>query len=296
MTKCGYVTLFGLPNAGKSTLLNRLLNYNLSVVTNKVQTTRNKIAGTLTEKNHQIIFLDTPGFLEPKYELQKFMLKEITSSFEDADIILNIIDANKYIREQQREIYSKITFSIKNKIVIPVFSKCDLLKNGSKISLMTDFENELSELNPFFVSGLTGENIDELKKRIIELLPESPFLFDGDYLTDKPEKFFVAEIIRKSILENYREEIPYSVFINIVEYKEREKGKLYIHAEIIVERESQKIILIGKRGLALKKTGETSRKEIEKFLGSEVFLKLFVKVRKDWRNNKSFLSSEYRGI
>ena len=143
------------------------------------------------------------------------------------------------------------------------------------------------------VSSLTGKNIDLLKNKIVEKLPESEFLFDEEYLTDKPEKFFVSEIIRKNILEQFREEIPYSVFVNVIEYKEREKGKMYIHAEIIAERESQKIIIIGRKGASLKKIGESSRLEIEKFLGKDIFLKLFVKIRKDWRNNPSFLKSNF---
>ena len=293
MNKCGYVTLFGKPNSGKSTLLNRLLNFNLSVVTPKAQTTRNKISGVLTENNYQIIFLDTPGFLDPKYELQKFMLKELNSSLEDADVILNLIDAASFDLNMQIEIFSKIRKSIATKKYIPLFTKSDLLEDEKLNKFISLYNTEFPGFEIMAVSSLTGKNIDLLKNKIVEKLPESEFLFDEEYLTDKPEKFFVSEIIRKNILEQFREEIPYSVFVNVIEYKEREKGKMYIHAEIIVERESQKIIIIGRKGASLKKIGESSRLETEKFLGKEIFLKLFVKIRKDWRNNPSFLKSNF---
>lgn len=293
MKKCGYVTLFGKPNSGKSTLLNRLLNFNLSIVTRKAQTTRNKISGVLTENEYQIIFLDTPGFLAPKYELQKFMLKELNSSLEDADIILNLIDATAFDLNTQVEIYSRIRKFIGIKAYIPLFTKSDLLEEQKLNKFISLFNTEFPGFEIMPVSALTGKNIDLLKNKIVEKLPESEFLFDEEHLTDKSEKFFVSEIIRKNILEQFREEIPYSVFVNVIEYKEREKGKMYIHAEIIVERESQKIIIIGRKGASLKKIGESARIEAENFLGKDIFLKLFVKIRKDWRNNPSFLKSNF---
>lgn len=293
MKKCGYVTLFGKPNSGKSTLLNRLLNFNLSIVTRKAQTTRNKISGVLTENEYQIIFLDTPGFLAPKYELQKFMLKELNSSLEDADIILNLIDATAFDLNTQVEIYSRIRKFIGIKAYISLFTKSDLLEEQKLNKFISLFNTEFPGFEIMPVSALTGKNIDLLKNKIVEKLPESEFLFDEEHLTDKSEKFFVSEIIRKNILEQFREEIPYSVFVNVIEYKEREKGKMYIHAEIIVERESQKIIIIGRKGASLKKIGESARIEAENFLGKDIFLKLFVKIRKDWRNNPSFLKSNF---
>lgn len=293
MKKCGYVTLFGKPNSGKSTLLNKLLNFNLSIVTRKAQTTRNKIPGVLTENNYQIIFLDTPGYLSPKYELQKFMLKELNSSLEDADVILNLIDATAFDLNVQIEIFSKIRKSIGTKAYIPLFTKSDLLEDEKLNKFILLFNTEFPGFEIISVSALNGKNIDLLKNKIVAKLPESEFLFDEEHLTDKPEKFFVSEIIRKNILEQYREEIPYSVFVDVVEFIEREKGKIFVHAEIIVERESQKIIIIGKKGASLKKIGESSRIEAEKFLGKNIFLKLFVKIRKDWRNNPSFLKSNF---
>lgn len=293
MKKCGYVTLFGKPNSGKSTLLNRLLNFNLSIVTHKAQTTRNKITGVLTENNYQMIFLDTPGFLDPKYELQKFMLKEINSSLEDADVILHLIDATTFDLNTQIEIFSRIRKSIGTKAYIPLLTKTDVIEEEKVKKFISLYEKEFPGFEIIPVSALTGKNIDVLKNAIAIKLPVSEFLFEDDYLTDKPEKFFVSEIIRKSILEKLREEIPYSVFVNVIEFKEREKGKMYVHAEIIVERESQKIIIIGKKGASLKKIGESARIEAEKFLGKDIFLKLFVKVRKDWRNNPTFLKSNF---
>lgn len=287
--KSGFVTIFGAPNAGKSTLLNALLNYNLSVVNKKVQTTRDRILGILTEENYQIVFIDTPGILEPKYELQKFMLKEIKSSLEEADLIIHIIDAAKINLDKLKKIDEEFKDQMHNKKRIIVLNKVDLITKSNLLPVMENISENFGYDDTVPVSAAKGENLDTLKNVILKFLPEGEFFFSKDTLTNKPEKFFVSEIIREKILTYYHEEIPYSIIVNVTEFKERSENLIFINADIIVERESQKIIIIGKGGSSLKKLGNKSRLEIEKFLGKKVYLELFVKIRKDWRNNKRFI-------
>lgn len=287
--KSGFVAIFGKPNAGKSTLINALLNFRLSIVNRKVQTTRDRILGILTEENYQIVFIDTPGILEPKYELQKFMLSEIKTSLEEADVIIHIIDAASINFDELKKVDEDYKHLLSGKKRIIVLNKIDLINKDNLLPVIEKLSNEFNfdEIVP--VSALDGLNIEELKQIILKYLPEGEFFYDKDTLTNKPEKFFVSEIIREQILSLYHEEIPYSVMVDIADFKERENNLIYINAEIVLERETQKIIVIGKRGEGLKKLGERSRKEIEKFLGKRVYLELFVKVRKDWRNNKKFI-------
>ncbi|MDQ3193400.1 MAG: GTPase Era, partial [Bacteroidota bacterium] len=289
MKKSGFVTIFGKPNAGKSTLINALLNYNLSIVNRKVQTTRDRILGILTEEDYQIIFIDTPGILEPKYELQKFMLTEIKTSLEEADVIIQIVDAAKISYDYMKKVNEDFGEYMRDKKKIIVLNKIDLMDINRLLPIMEKLRQEFSfdEIVP--VSATERKNVDELKEVILKYLPESEFFYDKETLTDKPEKFFVSEIIREKILSMYHEEIPYSVMVNLVEFKERSNDLVYINAEIILERDSQKIIVIGKKGEDIKRLGERARKDIERFLNKKVYLELFVKVRKDWRNNKQFL-------
>lgn len=286
MKKCGYVTIIGDPNVGKSTLLNAFLNYNLSIVNKKAQTTRNKIFGVLTENNYQIIFIDTPGIIEPKYELQSFMVSSIKSSVKEADVIVYLFDIVNYknIRTINLE---------KNKRYIFTLNKIDLISKEELNNIFEYLSKEKIEESLIPISAINKINLDILKNKIIEYLPESEFLYEEDFLTDRPEKFFVAEIIRNCILNLFEQEIPYSVFVDIPLFKEKEEGKDYIEAEIIVERESQKVIIIGKNGSKLKQLGEEARLSIESLLGKPIYLKLFVKVRKNWRKNKEFLKKHY---
>ncbi len=294
--KAGFVTIVGKPNAGKSTLMNALLNYDLSIVTRKVQTTRNRIMGVLTENNYQIVFNDTPGLLDPKYELQIFMLSEIKSSFEEADIVMNIIDVNSFSVEEQIKFDKDYMEELSGKKRIIVLNKIDSTTQDKVIDAIGILNKECGYETIIPVSALERYNIEELKKIIVENLPVGEFFYSEDTITDRNERFFVAEIIRKNVLKYYSEEIPYSVFVDVEEFKEREARKDYIGASIVVERESQKIILIGKKGESLKKLGAISRKEIENFLGREIYLNLFVKVRKDWRKDKNFLRNNFRKI
>ena len=294
MIKSGYTALIGKPNAGKSTLMNAMLDFKLAAVNPKVQTTRNKILGILTGKDHQIIFMDTPGLLEPKYEMQKFMMKEIKSSFKEADVIVYILDAQNINLNDVKRIEDEFRKDFRGTNRIVVLNKVDLIPQENVQNKMIELRDEFGFNDIIPVSAKNNYNLDTLKARIIELLPEGDFYFDADTLTNKPEKFFVSEIIRENILTLYKEEIPYSVFVDVREFKVRDHGqKDYINADIILERESQKIIILGKNGEMVKKLGEMSRKGIEEFLGKEVFLKLFVKVRKDWRRDFRFLKSNF---
>ncbi len=287
-TKCGIVTIFGKPNAGKSTLTNKLMRFDLAVVNKKAQTTRNKILGVLTEENYQIIFTDTPGILEPKYELQQYMLKEISFSIKDADVLLHLIDINRFEINDLEIIHSNYGKQMEGKKKILVFNKNDIIQENTSNQVLNHIP-KFGYDEVIFISALKGKNIDEVKNAIVKHLPEGPFLYEEDYLTDRPEKFFVAEIIREKILTLYSEEVPYSTFVNIVEFKERGNNKTYINAEIIIERETQKMIIIGRNGEGIKKLGLLARKAVEKFLDRPVYLELFVKIRKGWRDNEGFI-------
>jgi GTP-binding protein Era len=293
MKKCGYVALIGQPNSGKSTLMNSLLNFNLSIVNPKVQTTRNKILGILSEDDYQVIFIDTPGIFEPKSELQKFMFEEMKISFKEADIILHLIDGSKFSYNGEKRFLEIFKNDLTGRKIIVALNKIDIIEQSKTENLMESLKTEFGYNTVVPVSALINFNLDSLKNIIIENLPSSDFFFDNETLTDKPEKFFVAEIIRDKVLELYQDEIPYSVFIDIREFKVRESGKDYINADIILERNSQKKILIGKGGEMIKSLGKKARAEIEKFLDREVYLNLFVRIRKDWRKDKKFLKDNF---
>ena len=289
----GFVPIIGAPNAGKSTLLNSVLGQNISIVTAKPQTTRNRITGIYTKDNIQIVFVDTPGILDPKYKLQQFMSREIETSVIESDVIILVIDISKYDRESFGKLYDKYSSEYKEHKLFCVINKIDLVRKEQVLLVIKDIsENfKIDEIIP--VSAVKGFNVEELLKTIIKYLPEAEFYFESDILTSQPEKFFVAEIIRQNVLRQYKDEVPFSVYIDIDEFKERESGKDYIRATVIVERDTQKAIIIGEGGLKIKKLGEYSRKSIEEFLGRPVFLELFVKVRKDWKNDDEFLKKNF---
>jgi GTP-binding protein Era len=290
--KSGYVSIVGRPNAGKSTLMNAFLDFKLSAVSRKVQTTRNKIQGILTGEDYQIIFVDTPGVLEPKYEMQQYMKKEIKTSFKDTDLVLYLIDGANIVMKDLLKIEKDYKKDFDRQKRIIVLNKCDRLSEEQIFDKIATLRQELGVKDIITISAVTKLNLDVLKNVIIENLPEGEFYYDNDTLTDKPEKFFVAEIIREKILELYEEEIPYSVHVEVREFKIRpDDQKDYINADIILERETQKMIILGKRGEMIKKLGELARKDIEVFVDKEVYLQLFVKVRKDWRKDHRFLKN-----
>jgi GTP-binding protein Era len=291
-TKAGFVTIIGKPNVGKSTLMNRLLNEELSIVTPKPQTTRKRVLGILTTEICQIVFLDTPGILDPKYLLQEKLFEYITASSKDADILIFMITIGKLFDEvkifEEEKIRKLISKRRQKKIL--VINKIDLLKQDSSKQVILMFErlNIFDRVIP--ISALNSYNIENLLDSLFAFLPEHPKYYPDDQLSDEPERFFVSEKIREKILELYHDEIPYSVEVVIEDFKERPKGKDYISAVIMVERESQKPIILGKNGSAIKKLGNISRKSIEQFLMREVYLELRVKVSENWRKNEKLLN------
>ena len=291
--KSGYVTILGLPNAGKSTLLNAILGQKLAITNLKPQTTRKKIVGILSTDDYQIIFIDTPGLISPKYLLQEKMMSQIEGSISDADILIVLIDVKKDPsgRSNLENNLLKNNISRYSDRIILLLNKIDLIKQEETVKLIEHFEkmNMFSRVIP--VSALTEFNLESLIDAVVEKLPEGPAYYPTDIVADENDRFFVSEIIREKILDLYREEIPYSIEVIIPEFKEREKGKFFISAEIIVERDSQKAIVIGKNGISIKKLGESSRKAVEEFLQHEVYLDLRVKVRKNWRSDENMLKS-----
>jgi len=291
--KSGYVTIIGLPNVGKSSLMNALLGQKISITTSKPQTTRKRILGILSENNYQIIFLDTPGILKPSYLLQEKMMEDIDLSVKDADIFIIIYDvSNEQALKESSEneyILKLISDSTVNKIL--VLNKIDKIPQQKSLELISRFEEQKVFKSVIPVSATLDFNIQRLKNEIVELLPEGDKFYPDDIVADENERFFVSEIIREKIFELYEDEVPYSCEVLIQEFKERENAKDFISAEIVVERESQKPIIIGKAGSAIKKLGERARKDIEEFLQRGVYLELRVKVREKWRSNLGMLKS-----
>ena len=282
--KAGYVTIIGKPNVGKSTLLNRLLGTKLSAVTSKPQTTRNRILGILTEGENQVCFIDTPGIIKPEYELQENMVTHIKSAIADADVLVLMIDP----WSKNDGSHWQFTDIAENIPLIVAINKIDLVSKNDLLPVIDSLRSrKIDNIVP--LSALTGDGIDHLKNLIFSVLPEGEFFYPEEDISDAPERFFVADLIREKIFETFRKEVPYASCVLIDEFKERDKGKDYIRAVIYVERNSQKAILIGKKGAALKKIGEQARHEIEKFLGRTVYLELWVKVKEKWRKNKKFL-------
>jgi GTP-binding protein Era len=291
--KSGFVSIIGKPNAGKSTLLNTLLGTKLSIVTPKPQTTRKEVVGILTEDNYQIVFLDTPGLLKPRYKLQEAMMEYIPQSLQSADILLFVFEIDNFIKSSN-PLHSSILNLIESTELpkIAVLNKIDLCKSKNEIIPYLQTISNLAKFNDIIpISALNKENLQPLLDSILKYLPENEFYYDEESLSTLNNKFFVSEIIREKVFLLTEEEIPYSTEIQIVEFSEREQGKWYISAEIIVGKKSQKQIIIGKNGNLIKQIGQEARFEIEKLLEHPVFLELFVKVRNDWRNNATFLKS-----
>jgi len=289
--KTGYVAILGLPNSGKSTLLNALLGQKLSITTSKPQTTRKRILGILSEENYQIIFLDTPGILSPSYLLQEKMMEDVKLSLDDADVIILIIDVKEDPQAEtllnQEFVKEQVAKSRKPKLL--VLNKVDLITQEKVTELIKYFERQkiFEEIIP--ISASQNFNILRVRDEIIRFLPEGPKLFPDEQVTDENERFFVSELIREKLLELYQDEIPYSCEVLIADFKERETNKDFISVEIVVERDSQKAIIIGKGGAAIKKLGQVARESVEEFLQKEVFLELRVKVRKKWRSDENML-------
>ena len=287
--KAGFVNIVGNPNVGKSTLMNRLVGERMSIITPKAQTTRHRITGIVNTPDYQIVFSDTPGVLKPRYKMQEAMLTFSEGALTDSDVLLYVTDVVED-PEKNADFLAKVA---KEKIpVLLVINKIDLLKGdgGELEHIVNDWQNRLPKAEIFPISATENFNLDNLMKRIVELLPPSPPYFGKDALTDKPARFFVTEIIREKILENYDKEVPYSTEV-IVEKFEEKDNSIHIMAVIYVERDSQKGILIGRQGTMLKKVGTAARKDIEKFFDKSIYLELFVKVEPNWRNRENKLKT-----
>lgn len=288
MFKAGFVNIVGNPNVGKSTLMNALVGERISIITSKSQTTRHRIMGIVNGDDFQIVYSDTPGVIKPHYRLQESMLGASQSALTDADLILYVTDTVESMGKNADFIEQT------KKTGVPIFliiNKIDLLSSQEDLeNLVARWKEILPQAKVYPVCAIEKFNLDNLLQGIVDSLPENPPYFDKDALTDRPERFFVTEIIREKILTTYDKEIPYSVEVVVEQFKE-EKNLIRINATIIVERESQKAIIIGKGGEKIKKVGSLARIEIETFLGKKVFLELFVKVEKDWRNKDKKLKS-----
>lgn len=287
MHKSGFVNIVGNPNVGKSTLMNALVGERLSIITSKAQTTRHRILGIVNGDDFQIVYSDTPGVLKPNYRLQESMLNFSRSALSDADVLLYVTDVYDN-SDKNSDFVEKVKQNPAS--VILIINKIDLINEEKLVALVEKWKTVLPQAEIFPISATEKFNIEPLLKRIQELLPEGEPFFDKDQLTDKPAKFFVTEIIREKILLNYDKEIPYSVEVEVEQFQEEEKI-IRISAVIYAERDSQKGILIGHGGKSLKKVGTESRKDIEAFFEKKVFLELFVKVEKDWRNKDSILKN-----
>ena len=282
--KAGFVNIFGKPNAGKSTLLNALMGEKLAIISPKVQTTRHRIKGILTEKEYQIIFSDTPGIIEPKYKLHEKMMAAVNEALKDADVALLLVDINDNW-EEANEVFAFLHFKATGIVVI---NKLDAADNSKREKAFAYFSSKKYCRDIVGISALHGHQIKELLDKIVSYLPEGEPFFESDELTDLPTRFFVAEMIREKIFNLYKDEIPYHSTVKVNEFKQK-STLIKIVADIIVQRETQKGILLGEGGKMIRQLGTEARKDIEQFLGQKIFLELFVKVRPKWRDSDLFL-------
>ncbi|HAB27330.1 MAG: GTPase Era [Xanthomarina sp.] len=285
MHKAGFVNIIGNPNVGKSTLMNAFVGEKLSIITSKAQTTRHRILGIVNGENFQMILSDTPGIIKPAYQLQESMMDFVKSAFDDADVLIYMVEiGEKELKDET--FFNKITNS---KIpVLLLLNKIDKSNQEQLEEQVQSWATKVPNAEIYAISALEGFQVQEVFNRIVELLPESPPFYPKDQLTDKPERFFVNETIREKILLHYKKEIPYAVEIDTEEFFE-EENIIRMRSVIMVERETQKGIIIGHKGAALKRVGMEARKDLEKFFGKQVHLELYVKVNKNWRNDQKQL-------
>ena len=283
--KAGFVSIVGKPNVGKSTLMNKLVGENLSIITAKAQTTRHRIMGILNGEDFQIVYSDTPGILEPKYALHEAMMNYVKVSLEDADVILLVVEWGEKFDAAVYERFKTVTAP-----VLLLINKVDRVPNVGRKTMIEYWKSHLPVKEIIPVSAVSGENVDKIFPALLQLLPEHPAYFPKEELTNRSERFFASEIIREKIFHNYSQEIPYSTEVGIEDFKD-EESILRIRATIFVERESQKGIIIGKGGSSLKKVGTEARIDMEAFFGKKIFLETRVKVATDWRKQKDKLRS-----
>ena len=285
MHKAGFVNIIGNPNVGKSTLMNAFVGEKLSIITSKAQTTRHRILGIVNGDDFQMVLSDTPGIIKPAYELQNSMMDAVNSAFDDADLLIYMVEiGEKELKDAS--FFQKITNT--KAPVLLLLNKIDLSNQELLESQAAFWQSKVPNAEFYPISALTGFNVKNVFNRLLELLPESPAYFPKDQLTDKPERFFVNEKIREKILMHYKKEIPYAVEVDTEEFFEEEKI-IRMRSVVMVERKTQKGILIGHKGSALKRVGVESRKDLEQFFGKQVHLELYVKVNKNWRSNQQQL-------
>lgn len=286
--KSGFITIIGRPNVGKSTFLNYVIGQKIAIMSDKAQTTRNKIQGVLTTDDSQMIFIDTPGIHKPKHKLGNFMMKVATDTLNEVDLVLFMVNATEKFGKGEEYIIEKLK-SVKTPVFL-VINKIDLIHPDDLLTVISAYKEryEFAEIVP--ISALQGNNVENLLKTIKRYLPDGPQYYPADQVTDHPERFIIAELIREKVLHLTREEVPHSVAVLIEKIEPgSESGIVHIMAAIVVERDSQKGIIIGKQGRMLKEIGKRARMDIEHLLGSKVYLELWVKVQKDWRNKASVL-------
>lgn len=285
--KSGFITIIGRPNVGKSTFLNHVIGQKIAIMSDKAQTTRNTIQGLLTTDDAQLIFIDTPGIHKPKHRLGDFMVKVATNTLNEVDLILFMVNATEefgrgeqYILEKLKDVHTKVFL---------VINKIDLIHPDQLIEVIAQYKDKYDFAEIIPISALQGNNVERLIDVIKNYMPEGPQYYPNDQVTDHPERFIIAELIREKVLHLTREEVPHSVAVIIEKIEKRDNGTIHIMAAIIVERNSQKGIVIGKQGAMLKEIGKRARMDIENLLGSKVFLELWVKVQKDWRDKATLL-------
>lgn len=285
--KSGFVSIIGRPNVGKSTFLNRVIGQKIAIMSDKPQTTRNKIQGVYTEDQAQIVFIDTPGIHKPKHKLGDFMMKVAQNTLKEVDLILFMINATEGLGRGDEFIIERLK-DTKTPVFL-VINKIDEIHPDELFSIITNYKDlyPFAEIVP--ISALQGNNVERLLDQIKQRLPEGPQYYPADQVTDHPERFIITELIREKVLHATREEIPHSIAVVMDSMQRRDNGAVYVGATIIVERDSQKGIVIGKQGKMLKEVGRKARADIEALLGSKVFLELWVKVQKDWRNKVNFI-------
>ena len=288
--KSGFVAIIGRPNVGKSTLLNSLVGQKIAIMSDKAQTTRNKIQGIYTREDAQIIFIDTPGIHKPKHQLGDYMVKSALSTLDGIEVILFMVNATEKKGPGDQFIIDKIKDS--QSPVFLLINKIDEIHPNDILPIIASYKDEMDFAEVIPLSARKGNNVDMLVETLIDYLPEGPQYYPEDQVTDHPERFIMSELIREKVLELTQEEIPHSIAVVIESVKRNDQGRITVHATIIVERSSQKGIVIGKGGKMLKEIGTRARKEIETLLGDSIYLDLWVKVQSDWRN-KAFYLDEY---
>jgi GTP-binding protein Era len=288
--RAGYVALLGRPNVGKSTLMNRLLDHKLSIVTPAPQTTRQRILGILSRPGYQMVFLDTPGMLEPRYELQRRMLEQALAAVGDADLLVALVEARDPLRDREIELVRDLIARAGGRPLFLVINKIDRIAKPLLLPMIAALAALGDTAGVIPISALTGDGVRALEAALAARLPESPPFYPPDTLSDRPERFFAAELVREKVFRRYREEVPYATAVRVTEFaEEEERKKVYVKAEILVERETQKAILIGEGGRALRAVGQEARLDIEAMLGRPVYLELEVRVAADWRKDRRLL-------